>query len=542
MRLNAGNWLEKIIYFIPIGVFLAFVLYFSWSSYEGKVSRKIVETKALAQSVKDLSNGFEKTLQENFYRKYDFINLAGGTAATVGLNTFNRIQKLSNGYLSIPGDSRGDIPSIASKIINLNNFLQERGINFLFVMAPAAFAMPDAKFAPGYAMDYAKTTRDLVSKLEANSVQTLPMAQVYTRDGWTLEDVFFKTDHHWRPLAALKAAQESMKLLSSKKWATYNPQLLDISNLEIKSLKNRYLGYFGKRTGKWFAGLDDIDIYSFKSPHFHQHWGLTRSGWFYRPDTLDKEAMVHKNFFTEDPYLSYLSRDLPMRVVKTADAPNKKRLLVLGDSFHKPWQYFINSQFEEIYSLDLRHYSDGTLAEFVNEIRPDLVVMVISSRSWGERLWNFGLEAYEQILAKTNRAEKPISFDRVEVVSPEEAKNKFSLLDFEPEPGATYTLTVDSTRLTGKGSEFVQMTLQNLSSNKPIVNRYFDPNSDRRQRWIFTVPNTQNDTFGIYLYSGTKGTTQRSSASLEAVSIRRGIHEDEATQENSNEVKEETQL
>ncbi len=107
-----------------------------------------------------------------------------------------------------------------------------------------------------------------------------------------------------------------------------------------------------------------------------------------------------------------------------------------------------------------------------------------------------------------------------------EASNNFAVVCGNLEPNQAYTLSVDGTSLSGAKNMFVQMTLQNLSTNKAIYNRYFEPNSDRRQKWIFTTPAKVEDTYGIYLYAGTKGRTAKINVKAEGIRLRKGVFED----------------
>ncbi len=190
------------------------------------------------------------------------------------------------------------------------------------------------------------------------------------------------------------------------------------------------------------------------------------------------------------------------------------------------FEYFLSTQFQEVYTIDLRYYTDGTLAEYIGELQPDIVIMCVYEGTLSNSLvYSFGVEDYLSALEKTNPSATSANLGDIAIEAQESNKNNFIVLNTNLQSGQAYTLTVDSTSYTGGEDLYIQMTLQDLSTNKAVYNRYFDANSDEPQKWIFTVPEDSRDVYAIYLYAGTKGHTQKVAIEVAGIELQEGIIE-----------------
>ncbi|MCC8358186.1 MAG: hypothetical protein LJU34_10265 [Oscillospiraceae bacterium] len=515
---------KTILMLVPSAIFLVFIFYMLARNVTGEVKETIKDTEISFYGFSQLSGEFEDSLQENFYQKNDFINLNGLTTRVLGINTLNERQKLANGYLA-DFTNATDTTDEAESIIELDSFLDDHGIEFLYILAPNKSAFYAAEFAPGYSSTAYQDIDAMISALDAAGVNNIDMDAWFEENGWSMEDVYFITDHHWMPQAGLAAARVTMELLSQQGLAEYDSTLLEDESWTVTVLEDWFLGSHGKRVGTLFVGVDDLSVYTPNFATNYSYSGLPEGSttWRYSDSILNLSYMENKNYFGSDPHCIYLYGDYPLQVVTNPDACNDMRVLVVGDSFRRVWEYFLTTQFSEIYTIDLRHYTDGTFVQYVEEIQPDIVIMCTNLTS-SSLLYTFGTAEYKAALAQT-QADGLSFIDLPDAaLAASDSANSFTVLCTDLTPGQTYTLTVDSTAYSGGEDLYVQTTLQDLSTNKAIYNRYFDANSAETQTWIFTVPEG-SDTYAVYFYAGTKGHTANVSASLEGVRLYTGIYE-----------------
>lgn len=371
----------------------------------------------------------------------------------------------------------------------------------------------------------------MINALNEAGVNTIDMDAWYEENDWDMDDVYFKTDHHWLPSAALAAADVTMDFLSEKGLAEYEEEFMDADNYTITTLKDWFLGSRGKRVGTYYAGVDDIDIYfpNFETNYSYSGLHVFTSNWTYSDSPLDLSYVEEKDYFDSDPHCIYLYGEDPLQIITNTEAVNDKRVLVVGDSYRRSWQYFMTTEFQEVYSIDLRYYDDGTLAEYIEEIQPDIVIMCICSNSiTNEDFYNYGIEEYQSALEATSESDAAnvISLGDFTIDAEENNNHNSVVVCANLEPNQIYTLTLDSTSYTGGDDLYVQLRLQNLTTNSAIYDRYLDANSEEEQSWIFTTPDNDECEYAIYLYAGTYLHTENASVEVTGIEIQKGICED----------------
>ncbi|MCD8179536.1 MAG: hypothetical protein LUE98_19920 [Tannerellaceae bacterium] len=519
--------LRTLICISPAIVFFAFIFYMMICTFTGTVKNTVKNMELSFHGFINLSDEFEEVLQENFSFKNDFINMNGYVTRILGINSLNERQKLANGYLA-EFESTVDTTSHLENLIQLNEFLAERGIDFLYLLVPTSASIYDAEFSPGYSSSSSENIDSMISALSKGKVNTIDMNAMYEENGWDTEEVFFKTDHHWKPEAALEAVRCTMENFSDREIASYNEEWLKDESWTITVLEEWFLGSHGKRTGSMYAGTDDISIYEPDFETNYSYSGLSQgsSTWSYYDNILDLSYADKRDYFNSVPYHIYMYDDFPIRTTINTEAWNNQRVLLMGDSFKLPYEYFLTTQFQEVYTIDLRLYEDGTLAQYVEEISPDIVIMCTYEGHLSRiALYEFGIEEYETALLETSVSNSALNLGDIGLDAQENNDNNFEVVCSNLEPGQTYTLTIDATSMSGGVDSYTQMTLQDLSTNEAVYNRYFKSNCEDIQKWIFSIPENENDTYAVYLYAGTSGHTSGVEVTATQVQLYEGIVE-----------------
>src|SRR5699024_4173461 len=77
----------------------------------------------------------------------------------------------------------------------------------------------------------------------------------------------------------------------------------------------------------------------------------------------------------EVAYSLYMGGDMGETVIDT-DRDTLPTLLIYGDSFTNPVECLMYYSFDEMRSIDLRHYKDMTLADYIQTYLPEYVVSI----------------------------------------------------------------------------------------------------------------------------------------------------------------------
>jgi hypothetical protein len=99
-------------------------------------------------------------------------------------------------------------------------------------------------------------------------------------------------------------------------------------------------------------------------------------------------------YYNSNTYLSFIGGDMPL-VVFTSDVSNKKKLLILKESFGNAFATWALNNYSEVYVVDVRLFNNGEeqfkLNDFYKFVKFDDLVIINSASSLGihEQLKSF---------------------------------------------------------------------------------------------------------------------------------------------------------
>lgn len=513
----------KLISIIPAVLFLVFIFGMMVKTTSDAVNATVRNTECSFEGIMELSDGFEETLQGECYQKQHFINLNGLTTRLLGINTLNERQKMKGGFLSYE-EEETDITVPLKRVIGLNDFLAERGVRFLYVLAPTASSIYDAQFAPGYENNSWKNIENMIEGLSEAGVNTINVDALYKEKGLHSQDVLFKTDHHWTPEGAFFATHKSLQYMRDTFGIVYDDSMADFSGWDVVSYEDYFLGSHGKNVGTEYAGTDDISLIRRKGqgniPISYLRTNTTT--WEYRDSLFSESELAERDYYNRSPYEVYIGGNYPLAVIRNDQALNQKRIAVIGDSYRLPVETYLASYFTEIYHIDMRNYTDGTAAQLLEAVQPDVVLMYTYEYGLTKHnRYEFGVEEYQAARkAFPNPAE--ISTLRYAHLDAGDDDGQFQVIFSNLEPDTPYTLTIENADLQGGQGAYIQMTLQDLTDNHAVCNRYFEVGSRGSQQWLFTTGEEEH-TYAVYMYAGTRGHTAGVSASVEGIQLQTGF-------------------
>ena len=80
-------------------------------------------------------------------------------------------------------------------------------------------------------------------------------------------------------------------------------------------------------------------------------------------------------------YNYYMGGDIAETVIKT-NRPDLPRVLVVGDSFTNALESILYTSFDEMHSLDYRHYDGKNILDYIADYQPDVVLYVRDDLSY----------------------------------------------------------------------------------------------------------------------------------------------------------------
>lgn len=308
---------------------------------------------------------------------------------------YNSIVEIDDGQLAAY-KNREDMSEIIKNTTDLARFCKENGAAFLYVSAPSKIDRHDARFK---ALDFSNANADeFLAGLKANGVDYIDIRDNIDAEGLKINELFFRTDHHWLPETGLWATGIIAQYLNERGIIKSDVSLLNQDMWEKEVYKNYFLGSRGKKVTLQRATPDDITIYHPKFPtHLHieiPSKAIARDGVF--DITYDKKPLEKVDYYHANPYAAYSWGDKPYIYIRNEDAMNDKTLLMLKNSFGNVVYPFLALQFKNAYEVDVRHFN-GSVREVIRQKKPDVVVVLHHieylpgkiNYEWHNDLWDF---------------------------------------------------------------------------------------------------------------------------------------------------------
>jgi len=361
-------------------------------------SRDTIRSYAHKRPEGGYRSGVESLILDNFAFKTDWINLNGLFHRCIGTTIVRDkdyvVYKLSNGQIMY-GLPERDMSEYAEYVGELDKALSDMDIGFMYVQLPFKIK-DDSYMPPGTHANGNANADQLVELLRDKGVDTLDIRALIENEGrdWTAQ--FYNTDHHWRETTAFWAAGELMKKIHDEYGFEYNEEYYDEDNYDLIRYDDYMLGTVGRRTGIFYAGLDDFVLFrpefdtsfEFKARGNNKKDSLERRGSFYDTmyiwENLEKRADFERN-----TYSTYTGKNFQRIDIHNDLIDNGLKILMIRESFTCALLPFIAANAEDVITVDLRHYKEKSIPELCEEVDPDLVIVDYNPSAFSREQFDF---------------------------------------------------------------------------------------------------------------------------------------------------------
>ena len=256
--------------------------------------------------------------------------------------------------------------AMADQLAQLQEVVEGYGGRFYYVAVPGQYTY----FADAYP-DFlnnreAYTALELPAFTQAMADRGVPLLDI----GPVLEDLgnpreyYSLADYHYQFEGAYVTYQTILEAINRD--LGWDLTVLDSSSMTTQTLPNPYLGSRGRK----IFGLENcgehltIGLPKDPIPFTRTDNGTETAATVYAMPATDTEDVL---------YSLYMGGDVGETVIETG-RPDLPSILIYGDSFTNPVECLAYYSFDEMRSIDLRHYKDMPLADYIQTYQPDIVV------------------------------------------------------------------------------------------------------------------------------------------------------------------------
>ena len=334
--------------------------------------------------------GSARSLAEKFPHKKWFVELNGGILRAAGRRCCNNRMRYRNGMIgNMYGIADYSITNGCPEVsveLSFAKRLGERGIPFLFVLAPCKMSFDGELMPRGWCFDNPNVgSRAVAQILAGEGVEVLDLVPRYASTKEDISRHFFATDHHWNIRTALEATSAICDRLSAilREPALRGNSRLDVSSWRRRVLKSGFVGAHGRRTGRAFSGTEDFEYFLplFETQHesFLPGGGERRKGSFVEAEFNRKYLRPEQR---EWRWLAYGGPAHGLKVHRNLAPVVGLRCMVVKDSFGRHPVSFLSTVFGEVIEVDPRLMEEGQTVDWaVDSYKPDVVAMIVNPSS-----------------------------------------------------------------------------------------------------------------------------------------------------------------
>lgn len=399
------KWMEVMFNTVLSATFVAFVIYHLLHNQidvfgiEAVELPNILETRNYKEAdalMKGYVFEMEDHYNTNLFQRMEKVREYGRLSAKTGKKVLDDAQaersviRGSKGMLyyaiSTPVDTRPYLLSFR----RLHDFLDKKGIYFAYVQAPYKHMKNSTTFPKGV-VDYGnEIATEFAQGLKREGIPVLDLNENFVTEGGREEELFFKTDTHWKIPTAFRGYQKTVAFLQKEGVVLEEAKrTTDRANYKLKQWKSVYIGSHGKRAGEgYYEGKDDLEVLLPKFETNLQYRKYNREGKLIkeRKGSFEDSFMFYGYLNSEDKYqdkyVVYMDWGASEDLIFNHRAKKGKKLLLIKDSFAMPLAGFLSLNFEETVLLDIRDENrPQSIEAYVEEHGFDTVLFVASPTS-----------------------------------------------------------------------------------------------------------------------------------------------------------------
>ena len=270
-------------------------------------------------------------------------------------------------------DNFNNLPIMVANIKDLDNSIKSYGGQFIFVGLPGQSSFFKSRYQDYFENKeeyFIENETEMFQALENNNINYINMNKIFTVE--PNYEYYLKTDHHFSFNGSYRTYVEIIKKLKNALNLNIR-EPLKIKELDIITLENPILGSRNRQI--YFLQPTDEKIsiaYPKDTIEYEKHTdGISDSTLYYINDEKARPT-----------YGVYMGGDHGEIIIDTKreELPN---LLIFGDSFTNALEPLLYYHFNQTRILDLRHYKELNLFEYVNLHKPDIVIMVRDDLNYG---------------------------------------------------------------------------------------------------------------------------------------------------------------
>lgn len=389
--MNKHQHVFAIVFMVALFGFAAFNI---WNKHdELKTELEAIETPKTMSEAKRYTASIDTVLTSNLA----FDKMWNEAYASVH-NVFDKNEENSfkyvrdkNGYLyagNFWNVSNVEAKEFALRIKRLEAAVEERDTEVIVLLYPTQYneEWTEGHYGIPY-NDYNEFTDQLLRYFRYYNIEHIDFREIYLEKELHIEDIFYKTDHHWTTQRAFEGFQILTEHLNTEHNEGLDTYYTNTDNYIFETHKDTFMGSQGRDAGLNYVGLDD---YTFILPKFQTSYEYT-----YRKGSEDihvtgdiEETLISKEYLQLDDYYdrdmwkSYVGGIYKYDEITNLLNEDGLDVLFLRDSYTSPLATFFSSYCSNVNMVWTAQTDPLTIQNVVEAKEYDYIFIAMSVDSF----------------------------------------------------------------------------------------------------------------------------------------------------------------
>ena len=386
---------QKIFAVLFIVTLLGFSVYNIYSSHEGiETELKEVGTPGSIWDAKAYLATVDSALTGNLAFGYMWNDVYANVYNVFSKNEENSFKYVrdKDGYLyagNFWNTSLVEPKEYALRIKRMQNLVEDRGTRIVVLLYPTQY---NEEWSEGYYgipyNDYNEFADELVRYFRYYNIDYIDYKQFFLAENKQVQDIFFKTAHHWTVQSAFEGFQILTEHLNDKYSENLDLYYTDMNNYVTETHKEVFIGSQGRDAGINYVGLDDYTfiIPKFETSYEYTYYSTSGSEVQQTGDIektlITKRYMEHDDYYARDMWNSYLNGICKYDHIKNLRNQDGLNVLFLRDSYSSPVATFFSSYCSNVDMMWTARTEREVIEGAVASNEYDYIFVAMAADSW----------------------------------------------------------------------------------------------------------------------------------------------------------------
>lgn len=346
-----------------------------WTSVRDSVIQVQKDDGNIWKVMRQVITSSESNFQKKVWKREKFVGLNGLFLRVIGKDVVEDVDptydiyKMDNGQLTFTYPAM-DVDYAVESMEQLQQYCKSKNVKLLYFQIPYKVNKYKNELPDGYLDGTNLSADSFLEQIEQKGIDYVDYRDIIHGQGIEYSDLFFDGDHHWTEETAFEAYKYLMNYFQETYDYPIHEEYLELAKYNVQTYPDSFLGSQTARVKELYADtIDDFTVIkpAFDTSYIHEIYNAqgqleskkTKEGTFEKA-VMSRERLKNMESAARNRDSVYLGHN-PQVDVLTNKQEKEGNILILEDSFGRPFSAFTSLHFHKTHVMDLRYYEQSLI-------------------------------------------------------------------------------------------------------------------------------------------------------------------------------------